>query len=256
MTPEEEQAEAARLEAEKAEAERIAAEEAAKAAEAGKQTPEQLKAENERKAREIQALREKVDRATSGYNPNDLTTWDDTQLRAIKNAPNVAQNFKDQADDILFDRRVERRFKQEQEKQKRESFEIKRMEEYPETLDASSPMHARMQKIAREMGLDATPSGLYAAARLAASELKTVRNPGREAQAEKERLEGIKAASISKDRGNAPVSVAGAKSYEDLLVKASRQRTESAEFDATFKEALKAKLGGRGLKNVNLKGDQ
>jgi hypothetical protein len=133
---------------------------------------ENLKAELDRKNRQLEELREKVESSVAGYNPNDIRTWDDRQLQVLVATPDVKPEFKMQAQDILLDRKVERKMQHEREKARRETFETKRMEEFPETFDRSHPMSLKMEKIARDMGLDTTAAGRYAAARLASFELK------------------------------------------------------------------------------------
>ncbi len=138
-----------------------------------------LKAENARKAQEIQRLREELEakniRPTEpSFNPQDLTTWKDHELKAVMKDPQYVA-LHDQAAELLERRRFQRFQREEQEKNLRVNTELERQQKYPETLDPTHPMAIKMSELMYQYRLDNNPAGRLLAARLAASELKQVK---------------------------------------------------------------------------------
>lgn len=134
-----------------------------------------LKAENSRKTQEIQRLREELDakkpKAQEKFNPQDLTTWKDHELKAVMKDQQYAA-LHDQASELLEHRRFQRFHNEREESLLRMNAELERQKKYPETLDPTHPMAVRMSELMLQHRLDHTPSGRLVAAQLAASELK------------------------------------------------------------------------------------
>ena len=121
---------------------------------------------------------------------------------------------------------------------------MRRIEEFPDTINPSHPLHAKMERIAKEYGLERTPAGLYAAAKIAASEMrKPVANSDRSKTEEAERIAAIKKNKTSSDRAASGSGSAVRLSYDELLRKGASRGVD----DETFKQLLKAKAGGKGL---------
>lgn len=133
---------------------------------------ENLKAENARKAQKIEELREMANKpAATVYNPNDLTTWNDRELKAVKNDPQYA-HLADQAEEILQTRSFNRFLAKQQEQQLKQNAELQRQKLYPESFNPSSQLSLAMQEILVQYRLDNTPAGRLAAAEIASSRMK------------------------------------------------------------------------------------
>lgn len=133
-----------------------------------------LKAENARKAIEIQRLREEA--ATRSQpklvtDVNDPSTWKDHELKAALKDPQWA-HMHDAAQEEIEKRRFQRFQAQKEEETLHLNSELERQEKYPETLDPTHPMAVRMSQLMHSYRLANTPAGRLVAARLAASELQ------------------------------------------------------------------------------------
>jgi hypothetical protein len=143
-----------------------------------KQRLDNAKAENARKAQEIQRLREEVEaarnasRSSSIHDPNDLSTWRDVELKAVLKDPQYG-HLHDKAEEILDKRRFNRYQSEQHEASIRATSELERQKMFPETFDPSHPLAVRMQELMQNYRLENTPAGRLVAARLASSESQT-----------------------------------------------------------------------------------
>ena len=145
-------------------------------------TPEELKqrldnakAENIRKQQEIQRLRDEVEskersNLNPSFNPNDLTTWKDHELKACLKDPQYV-SLHDQAEELLAKRRHQRFLNEEHENTLHMNTELERQQKYPETFDPTHPMAVKMNQNLYTYRLQNNPAGRLVAARLAQSEI-------------------------------------------------------------------------------------
>lgn len=158
---------------------------------------ENAKAENARKAQEIQRLREEMDAKHSKssevtFNPQDLSTWKDHELKAVMKDPQYV-NLHDQANELLERRRFQRFQAEKDESQLRMNTELERQKEYPETFDPINPMAVRMSELMNQYRLANNPAGRLVAARLAHSEAKTAKARAVGRKEEQDRQADVKA---------------------------------------------------------------
>ncbi len=158
---------------------------------------ENAKAENARKAQEIQRLREEMDAKRTKasdvvFNPQDLTTWKDHELKAVMKDPQYAA-LHDQASELLERRRFHRFQAEKDESQLRMNTELERQKEYPETFDPANPMAVRMSELMNQYHLANNPAGRLLAARLAHSEVKTAKARAVGRKEEQDRQVDVKA---------------------------------------------------------------
>lgn len=161
-------------------------------------------AELERKNREIERLRlEAAQKAVQPKqkDPNDLRTWPDHELKALRNNQQYAQ-YHGEVDDILLDRRMEAKLAAREETNKRVSAEMQLRQQFPDALDPTSEFAVKMDKIIEENDLSKTPAGRLVAAKLAAAELnqgkKTSDALGR--KKEQDRVANVKSQLVDGDR--------------------------------------------------------
>jgi hypothetical protein len=140
-----------------------------------KQRLANAKAENIRKTQELQKLREQTDSrnapAKQKFDPTDLSTWNDIELKAVLKDPQYAA-IQTQAEELLDKRRFQRYHAEQEESKLRVNAELERQKRFPETLDPSHPMAIRMSELMHLHRLDRTPAGYLVAAELAASQFK------------------------------------------------------------------------------------
>lgn len=133
------------------------------------------KAELARKDRELERLRQEaeVNRSRGDKrDANDLSTWADHELKSVVNSNDpTALPFKDQANDILFERKVNSIRERERMQEKRVHAEMELRSKYPEALDPTSELAIKMDQLMYDLDLQKSPSGRLAAAKLAAAEL-------------------------------------------------------------------------------------
>jgi uncharacterized protein with von Willebrand factor type A (vWA) domain len=186
-----------------------------------------LKMENARKAQEIQRLREQLEATTKAaptFNPNDLTTWQDRELKAVLKDPQYA-HLHDQAE-ALLDKRKFRRYQAEQEEQNvRMGAELERQKNFPETFDPTHPMSARMSEILHSYRLDNTPAGRLVAAKLAASEFAAKRAEAVGRKKEQDRQADVKASYTGESRP-AP------KPTDSVKVEELKKRAQAGDLEA------------------------
>lgn len=133
-------------------------------------------AELARKNAELARLRAEVAEKQSPpkRDPADITTWTDNELKMLRNSndPSVAQ-YKEQADEILLERKVKAIQAREYENRRREESKAELERQYPESADPSSEFSLKLEKVMRDYDLSRTPSGRLVAAKIVAAEGKT-----------------------------------------------------------------------------------
>lgn len=196
--------------------------------------------ELERKNRELEKARAELDaergRQINRYDPNDLKTWSENDLKAIANSPDPAHlRFKEQAQDIILERKLERMRAADQAKEKRVMSELELRRSYPEALDPSSEFSLRMEEMIHQFDLDKSPAGRLAAAKLVAAEMRGAKAKSNAVgrKAEEIRRSSVKANFSDGDR---PKSVANDEAQRDLE-KRSKDGDEGA-----FMSLLKKRL--------------
>lgn len=159
-------------------------------------------AELARKNAEIQRLR--AERETLSAQPvkrdqSDLTTWTDGELKMLRNSndASVAQ-YKDQADEILLERKVRAIQARDYETRKREETRKTLETEYPETADPHSEFSVKMEKVMQEYDLHKTPAGRLAAAKIVSAEGKNAQSKGQ--TKESKRVTSVKGQMVDGDR--------------------------------------------------------
>lgn len=206
------------------------------------------KAELERKNRELERARMELasrQNEPQKRDPNDLKTWSENELKAIINSndPSVLP-YKDQAHDILLDRKVDARLAKQQETDKRVRADLELRSKYPEALDPASELSMKMDELIKEHDLSRTPAGRLVAAKLAATELNRGKNVSnaRGQKAEKDRLANVKGQLVDGDRPK-PTETNPDKQKnlrEKLLNEKSTSHNAMSEF---LDQSIRAKFG-------------
>ena len=213
---------------------------------------ENYKAELARKNAEIARLRAEKESYSAQpvkRDPQDISTWSDQELKMLRNSPdpNLA-GYKDQADELLLERKVKQIQAKEYENRRREEAKAKLEAEHPEALDPSSEFSIKVEKVMREYDLSRTPAGRLVAAKIVAAEGKTSKAKGQET--ESNRVSRVKANMVDGDR---PKPTETSKDLEskktnlaDKLMKASQPgKTNADESTAAMSDILKDRFGGR-----------
>lgn len=160
-------------------------------------------AELARKNAELMRLRAEIEeKKQPKRDPADITTWSDSELKMLRNSndASVAQ-YKEQADELLLERKVRAIQAREAEYKKKEEYSSKVNELYPEANDPTSEFSTKMEKVMRDYDLHRTPAGRLAAAKIVAaegnaSEAKAKKNEAdRIARVKSQLVEGDKAKS-------------------------------------------------------------
>jgi len=164
------------------------------------------RAELDRKNRELERARMELasrSQEPAKRDPNDIKTWSDHEIKAIINSndPSVLP-YKDQAHEVLLDRRVEATLAKRAETDKRVHADLELRSKYPESLDPSSEMSIKMDQLIRENDLSKTPAGRLVAARLAAAELNQDKSTSdaKGRKVEKDRVTSVKSQMVDGDR--------------------------------------------------------
>lgn len=169
-----------------------------------KERPEEnYKAELARKNAEIARLRAEKESYSAQperkRDPADITTWSDNELRMLKNSndPSVAA-YKDQADELLLERKVKAIQAREYENRRKEEAKAKLEAEHPEALDPTSEFSMKVEKVMREYDLSRTPAGRLVAAKIVAAEGKASKAKGQDNEAS--RVSRVKGQMVDGDR--------------------------------------------------------
>lgn len=193
------------------------------------------KAELERKNKVIEQLRKQAEsvKPESKRDANDISTWSDMELKAIANSndPNVLP-YKDQATDILIDRKVERVHEKRRLEEKRALSEIELRNSYPDALDPTSPLASKMEEVMQMFDLQKSPAGRLAAAKIAASDLGLVKSKKTALDREQEakRVADVKGQMVDGDRSKPTESNHSPRKQDELKERINAKNiNESAE---------------------------
>lgn len=165
------------------------------------------KAELERKNREVERMRAENEALKSNTiqrrDPNDISTWSDNELKVILSSNDASvMAYKEQADEILFHRRVERFREKERMQEKRVTTDMELKSKYPEALDPTSEFSVKMDQVMYEYDLQKSPAGRLAAARIVAAEKQTgtAKTQANGRKAEQDRIDSVKGQLVDGDR--------------------------------------------------------
>ncbi len=212
---------------------------------------ERRKAEADRLRQELETERSKQ---TNRYDANDITTWSDTELYALKNSmdPNHTR-FKAQAEDILVERKIERGIEKRQQLEKRGKAEATLRNDYPEALNPYSEFAQKMDQVMFDLDLQKSPAGRLAAARIVAGESLKGSSKATAAgrKQEEARLKDVKQNLSEGDRPDPRSNMPNPTKTEDLWKQANNTR-DIDKSTAAMHEILKA----RGLSRKDLFGDR
>lgn len=173
---------------------------------------ENYKAELERKNREIERLRllavERQEQPKQ-RDPNNMRTWSDHELKAViyTNDPNWL-HAKDEANEIMLDRKVDARLARQAETHRRVSADLELKQKFPEAADPSSELSSKIEEVISKYDLDKSPAGRLVAAKLAASELNQGKNSSDAIARQKEadRIARVKGQMVDGDRAKPTTS--------------------------------------------------
>lgn len=171
--------------------------------------------------------------------PQDLTTWSDHELKAIVNSvdPSVLP-YKEQANDVLLDRRIASFREKERIQEKRALSDLELKTKYPDSADPSSKLSVLMEQVMYEMDLQKTPAGRLAAAEIANARMgKIVKKPTAQGR-DSSRVREVRGQMVDGDRpkpNQASNPEKKAEEVEKLI------RTESITKADGISEALKMK---------------
>lgn len=213
---------------------------------------ENYKAELERKNRELERMRMELaskNEVKPAYNPNDIRTWPDHELKVLLKDPKFSQ-YHEQAEDLLFERKMETKLAAKAETEKRVSAEMQLREKFPDALDPHSELSIKMDQILRDNDLSKTPAGRLVAAKLAAAELNQGKySADAKAQnAEKTRVARVKSQMVDGDRAKpADNAVDLDAKRSDLAKKLTLGSQKGHEKDSVeaMKDILNDRFGGR-----------
>lgn len=198
--------------------------------------------ELERKNKELERMRQAVE-ASKAERPNkrdpeDMSTWADHELKTImkSNDPTVLP-YKDKAEDIMLERKVQSLREKERMQEKRAMSDLELRSKFPDALNPDSALSVRMEELTRELDLQKSPSGRLAAARLASAELNKGRSSAteKERKAEADRIARVKGHMVDGDRSRS-AGGEGPKKLEDIE---NKTRSEGILQTDGFKEAMK-----------------
>lgn len=138
------------------------------------------KAEIERHKRDNERLRQElakrdVPTGERKRDSNDITTWPNHELKMLMKSADasIPQSIKDQAEDLLLERKVQAIRERDKEVEHRVKADVRLQTEYPEAMDSSSKLALRMEQVMAEYNLPKSPTGRLAAAKIATADLDT-----------------------------------------------------------------------------------
>lgn len=197
----------------------------------------ELERKNRQLAQKEAELEAERSRQVNRRDSSDLTTWSDTELKAVKNSNDVSTlPYKEQAEEILLERRIRGIREKERMSEKRAHSDLELRTKYPEALDSSSEFSAKVEQVMFDLDLQKSPAGRLAAARIVAAESNkgrsTVDAKGRKAEAD--RVASVKANLTEGDRPAGQVKAqADSKALADLQARGVKGD------DAAFAEILR-----------------
>lgn len=207
------------------------------------------KAELQRRRVSEEKLRQELDSLKKSTvqkrDPNDLATWADHELKAVKysNDPKILP-LKDEADDILTERKFDRLREKERMQEKRAFADIELKRSYPDAQDPESALSAKMEEVMHEYDLQKSPAGRLAAAKIAASELGLGKSKtdAKARKAEADRVARVKGNMVDGDRAKSASGESPKKKAEDI---ADRIRSEKS----TDHQGIGDLLDSRGVRD-------
>jgi hypothetical protein len=188
--------------------------------------------ELERKNAALERARQELEaeRSRGGKrDPNDISTWQDHELKLLLNDKN-AVNYHEQANDILLERKVNRIREKERMQERRTLADIEIRTKYPEALDPTSELSTRIEQIMYENDLQKSPSGRLVAAKLAAAELgQTYRkSTEKERKAEANRVARVKGQMVDGDRSKPAEGDHSPKKIQELETRLQKESVTEA----------------------------
>ncbi len=202
---------------------------------------ERRRANEERLQRELEAEKSKQ---TNRYDANDITTWSDTELYALKNSqdPNHAR-YKAQAEDILVERKIERGMEKRQQLEKRANAEANLRSQYPEALNPYSDFSIAMEKVMSDLDLQKSPAGRLAAARIVAGESSkgSSKSTAASRKAEEARLKDVKQTLSEGDRPDPRTNLPNPTKQDDLVKRINNPKARQEDIGAAMGDLLKQK---------------
>ena len=218
------------------------------------QTPEpdrpeiNYKAELERRKAETEKLRQELEAERSKQiqrrDQNDISTWSDLELKALKNSqdPSVLP-YKDQAEELLLERKVKAIRERERMAEKRATTEVTLRTQYPEALDPSSDFAAKMEQVMYDLDLQKSPAGRLAAARIVAGESSKGSSKSNAAgrKQEEARLKDVKQTLSEGDRPDPRQNMTNPKKNEELINIVNDKHSSHEAQSLAMAELLKQK---------------
>lgn len=200
---------------------------------------ERRRANEERLQRDLEAERAKQ---VNRYDANDINTWSDTELYALKNSadPNHAR-FKAQAEDILVERKIERGIEKRQSLEKRGKAEATLRTQYPEAMNPYSDFAQQMDQVMSDLDLQKSPAGRLAAAEIVASRSSkgSSKTTAAGRKAEEARLKDVKQTLSEGDRPDPRTNMPNPKKKEELMQKINDPKTSKEDIGASMGQILK-----------------
>lgn len=202
---------------------------------------ERRKASEERLRKELEEERGKQ---VQRRDQNDISTWSDLELKALKNSqdPSVLP-YKDQAEELLLERKVKQIRERERMSEKRATTEITLRTQFPEALDPSSDFAAKMEQVMYDLDLQKSPAGRLAAARIVAAETNKGYGKANAAgrKQEEARLKDVKQTLSEGDRPDPRANIPQPKKTEELVKKINDTKGRAEDAGAAMGEILKSK---------------
>lgn len=202
---------------------------------------ERRRSNEERLQRELEAEKAKQ---TNRYDANDITTWSDTELYALKNSldPNHAR-YKAQAEDILVERKIERGIEKRNSLEKRGKAEATLRSQYPEAMDPYSPFAQQMDQVMSDLDLQKSPAGRLAAAEIVASRSQKGSGKTNAAgrKAEEARLKDVKQTLSEGDRPDPRTNLPNPTKDAELLKRINNPKAKHEDVGAAMGDLLKEK---------------
>jgi hypothetical protein len=178
---------------------------------------ERRKAEADRLRQELEVERGKQ---VNRRDPNDISTWGDNELVNIKNSNSPdALPYKQQAEDILFERKMNKVLERERLNAKRTNSEMELRTKYPEALNPYSEFSTQMEQVMFDLDLQKSPAGRLAAARIVAGESSKGSSKANAAgrKAEEARLKDVKQTLSEGDRPDPRAAIPNPKKHDELM---------------------------------------
>ncbi len=202
---------------------------------------ERHKADKERYRQELEAEKNKQ---VQRRDQNDISTWSDLELKALakSNDPSVIA-YKEQAEDLLLERKVKQIRERERISEKRAITEVTLRTQYPEALDPTSEFSRRMEEVIFELDLQKSPAYRLAAAKIVAAEFQqgTGKTDAAGRKKEEARLKDVKQTLSEGDRPDPRINLPDTKKDEEHLKIINNPKARMEDVGANMGELLKKK---------------